>query len=162
GEPGAAPDPFTTENDEGLLLVPVSLAEEEVRDYYEGFSNDTLWPIYHDVIVPPSFHRRWWATYRRVNARFAEAAASVAAEGATVWVHDYHLQLVPGQLREMRPDLKIGFFLHIPFPPQELFSQLPWRRQILEGLLGSDVVGFQTRLAAQNFARLARRYTATG
>jgi trehalose 6-phosphate synthase len=93
-----------------------------------------------------------------VNQRFAEATAEVAASGATVWIHDYQLQLVPGQLRELRPDLKIGFFLHIPFPPVELFAQLPWRTEILEGLLGADVVGFQTRLAARNFRELCRRF----
>jgi trehalose 6-phosphate synthase len=89
--------------------------------------------------------------------RFAERAAAVSAEGAMVWVHDYQMQLVPAMLRELRPDLRIGFFLHIPFPPAELFSQLPWRRQILEGLLGADVVGFQRPGAAQNFVRLVRQ-----
>src|SRR5256885_1972028 len=77
------------------------------------------------------------------NHRYAEAAAAAAAPGATVWVHDYHLQLVPMMLRGLRPDVRIGFFLHIPFPPQELFAQLPWRREIVEGLLGADLVGFQ-------------------
>ena len=91
---------------------------------------------------PPEFHREWWDSYVAVNRRFAEKAAD-AAEGATVWVQDYQLQLVPAMLRELRPDLRIGFFLHIPFPPAELFQQLPWRRQILEGLLGADLVGFQ-------------------
>ena len=76
-----------------------------------------------------------------------------------MWVHDYHLQLVPMMLRALRPDVRIGFFLHIPFPPQELFVQLPWRREILEGLLGADLVGFQVPGAATNFARLARRLT---
>ena len=98
-------------------------------DYYEGFSNATLWPLYHDVVAPPVFDRRWWEAYVEVNERFAEAAAEVAAEGATVWVQDYQLQLVPAMLRERRPDLRIGFFLHIPFPPTELFMQLPWRER---------------------------------
>ena len=86
------------------------------------------------------------------------AAADVAAEGAVVWVQDYQLQLVPKMLRELRPDLRIGFFLHIPFPPMELFQQLPWRREILEGLLGADLVGFQSRDGASNFVRLCRRF----
>jgi trehalose 6-phosphate synthase len=103
------------------------------------------------------FHRHWWHTYVQVNRRFSEAAAKIAAPGATVWIQDYQLQLVPGQLRELRPDLRIGFFLHIPFPPTELFQQLPWRRQILEGLLGADVVGFQRPGASQNFVRLVRQ-----
>ena len=92
-----------------------------------------------------------------MNERFADAAAEGAAPGATVWVQDYQLQLVPQLLRERRPDLRIGFFLHIPFPPRELFLQLPWRREILEGLLGADLVGFQVAGGATNFTRLARQ-----
>ncbi len=94
-----------------------------------------------------------------VNERFARAVTAVAAEGATVWVQDYQLQLVPQLLRALRPDLRIGFFLHIPFPPVELFSQLPWRTEILEGLLGADLVGFQVPGGASNFLRLVRRLT---
>ncbi|MFT4287514.1 alpha,alpha-trehalose-phosphate synthase (UDP-forming) [Nocardioides sp.] len=142
---------------DGFHLVPMSLSEEEIEDYYEGFSNGTLWPLYHDLVAKPEFHREWWDSYQRVNRRFAEKAAQVAAEGATVWVHDYQLQLVPAYLRELRPDLKIGFYLHIPFPPGELFQQLPWRRQIIEGLLGADLVGFQLAGGAANFIRLVRQ-----
>lgn len=141
----------------GLRLEPVHLTDAEVTDYYEGFSNGTLWPLYHDVIVPPEFHREWWDSYVTVNQRFAERAASIAAPGAVVWIQDYQLQLVPSMLRALRPDLRIGFFLHIPFPPTELFQQLPWRREILEGLLGADLVGFQLPGAAQNFVRLVRQ-----
>ena len=137
--------------------VPIS--DEEYEDFYLGFANRTLWPLYHDAIRTPSFERRWWQSYVSVNHRYAEAAAAAAGPGATVWVHDYHLQLVPMMLRALRPDVKIGFFLHIPFPPQELFVQLPWRREILEGLLGADLVGFQVPGAASNFSRLARRLT---
>ena len=128
---------------------------QDVEDYYEGFSNATLWPLYHDVVAPPEFHRHWWQAYVKVNERFADAVAEVAAEGATVWVQDYQLQLVPAALRERRPDLRIGFFLHIPFPPTELFMQLPWRKRIIEGLLGADLVGFHTPGGARNF-RAAR------
>ena len=92
-----------------------------------------------------------------VNERFAEAAAGVADEGGQVWIQDYQLQLVPQMLRQLRPDLRIGFFLHIPFPPTELFQQLPWRSQILQGLLGADLVGFQLPGGAQNFVRLVRQ-----
>jgi trehalose 6-phosphate synthase len=155
GEPGEAPEPFETET--GLKLQPVALEAHEVRDYYEGFSNDTLWPIYHDVIVEPTFHRRWWATYRTVNERFAHAIAEVAAEGATVWVHDYQLQLVPALLRDLRPDLRIGWFDHIPFPQVELFAQLPWRKDLLRGLLGADFLGFQRTADAGNFVRACRQ-----
>jgi len=145
---------------DGTRLVPVSLSADEIVSYYEGFSNDTLWPLYHDVIAPPTFHRSWWDTYRAVNQRFAHAAAAEAAPGATVWVHDYQLQLVPAMLRQMRPDLRIGFFLHIPFPAMEIFAQLPWRTQVLEGLLGADLLGFQRAGGAQNFLQAVRKYSA--
>ncbi|WP_445258307.1 alpha,alpha-trehalose-phosphate synthase (UDP-forming) [Nocardioides aurantiacus] len=154
GDTGTDLEPF--END-GISLVPVALSDREYAEFYEGFSNDTLWPLYHDLVAKPSFRREWWDSYVTVNQRFADAAAANAAEGATVWVQDYQLQLVPAMLRELRPDLRIGFYLHIPFPPAELFSQLPWRRQVLEGLLGADLVGFQLAGAAQNFVRLVRQ-----
>ena len=156
GWPGAADEDFEPFVEDGLSLVPVSLSAREVEEFYEGFSNGTLWPLYHDVIAKPEFHREWWEAYVRVNRRFADRAAEVAAPGATVWVQDYQLQLVPQMLREQRPDLRIGFYLHIPFPPAELFSQLPWRRQLLEGLLGADLIGFQLPGAAANFVRLVR------
>lgn len=142
---------------EGTYLIPVTLSADEVRDYYEGMSNDTFWPLYHDVIAAPSYHRVWWDAYVRVNQRFADAAAVAAADGATVWVQDYQLQLVPQMLRAQRPDLTIGYFHHIPFPAYGLYSQLPWRKQVLEGLLGADVVGFQRVADAGNFARAVRR-----
>jgi trehalose 6-phosphate synthase len=154
GAAGDAPKPFESG---GMHLVPVELSEEEVDRYYEGFSNASLWPLYHDVVEKPEYHRTWWDTYVQVNKRFAERAAEVAAEGAIVWVHDYQLQLVPAMLRQQRPDLTIGFFLHIPFPPYELFTQLPWRSAIIEGLLGADLIGFQQPNAASNFVALARR-----
>ncbi len=153
GAPDEMLDPF--END-GLQLVPVPMSASEVEEYYEGFSNTTLWPLYHDVIATPEFHREWWDAYVAVNQRFADATAAVAEQGAVVWVQDYQLQLVPAMLRRSRPDLRIGFFLHIPFPPTELYQQLPWRDQILEGLLGADLVGFQVSGGAQNFLRLVR------
>ena len=124
GQPDEELEPF---DKDGIHIVPVTLSATEVRRYYEGFSNATLWPLFHDVIVPPEYHRTWWDAYREVNERFAHRAAEVAAEGATVWVNDYQLLLVPLLLRAKRPDLKIGFFNHIPFPAWELFSQLPWR-----------------------------------
>lgn len=142
---------------EGLQLHPVRLSAADVEQYYEGFSNGTLWPLYHDVIVKPIYHRDWWDSYVDVNRRFAEATARVAAENATVWVQDYQLQLVPKMLRNLRPDLTIGFFMHIPFPPIELFMQLPWRSEIIDGLLGADLVGFHLADGAQNFLFLSRR-----
>lgn len=154
GAADEAPDPFDID---GLRLVPVPLSQGEIAEYYEGFSNDTIWPLYHDVIATPQFHREWWYAYQRVNRRFAEAAASVAAEGGTVWVHDYQLQLVPQYVRELRPDLTIGYFHHIPFPGHALYMQLPWRDQVLRGLLGADVIGFQRTTDAYNFRRAVKR-----
>ena len=154
GSAGDAPEPFDVD---GLHLVAVPLSAEEVEDSYEGFANATLWPLYHDVIVAPQFHRRWWDAYVRVNERFAATAADHAGRGATVWVHDYQLQLVPGMLRRLRPDLRIGFFSHIPFPGYEIYAQLPWRRQIVDGMLGADVVGLQRRADVTNFLRACRR-----
>ena len=154
GQPDLHVEPFEFE---GTHLVPVVLSAEEVELYYEGMSNDTFWPLYHDVISPPRYRRVWWDAYVKVNRRFADAAAAVAAHGGTVWVQDYQLQLVPALLREARPDLTIGYFHHIPFPAYGLYSQLPWRRQVLEGLLGADVIGFQRVADAGNFARAVRR-----
>lgn len=160
GSPGKAPAPFEHEN---IHIQPVSVTAEQVEKFYAGFSNATLWPLYHDCVRTPQFHRRWWWPYVDVNRQFAEAAAAVAEPGDTVWVHDYQLQLVPAMLREMQPEVKIGFFLHIPFPPLELFAQLPWRREILTGIMGSDLAGFQTEQGAKNFSAACRRYAeATG
>ena len=154
GIPDAGDEPIEQDD---MVLCPVSLSSEDVAEYYEGFSNAALWPLYHDVIVKPIYHREWWDRYVDVNRRFAEATAKTAADNATVWVQDYQLQLVPKMLRELRPDLTIGFFLHIPFPPIELFMQMPWRSEIIEGLLGADLVGFHLPGGAQNFLILARR-----
>ncbi|UKA60789.1 trehalose-6-phosphate synthase [Arthrobacter sp. FW306-2-2C-D06B] len=155
GAPDEALEPFSHG---GMDLIPVDLSTDDVELYYEGFSNATLWPLYHDVIAPPEFHRTWWDNYRRVNQRFADAVVQHAEQGATVWVQDYQLQLVPRMLRQARPDLRIGFFNHIPFPPPEIFAQLPWRQAIIEGLLGADLVGFQRPSDAANFMRSARRF----
>src|SRR5689334_10744764 len=154
GDAGEAPGEFEAA---GLDLVGLGLSETEVGRFYEGFCNATLWPLYHDVIAAPAFHRSWWEAYVAVNRRFAQAAAEQAAPGATVWVHDYQLQLVPQMLREQRTDVRIGFFNHIPFPGYEIFAQLPWRRQVVEGLLGADLLGFQRRADATNFLRACRR-----
>ena len=154
GQPDVELDPFEFD---GVHLVPVVLSAADVQNYYEGFSNDTIWPLYHDVIAAPTYKRAWWDAYVRVNRRFAEAAAAAASQNAIVWVQDYQLQLVPKLLRELRPDLTIGYFHHIPFPAYGLYSQLPWRKQVLEGLLGADVIGFQRVADAGNFARAVRR-----
>ncbi|WP_036290512.1 alpha,alpha-trehalose-phosphate synthase (UDP-forming) [Microbacterium sp. MRS-1] len=154
GTAGLELEPFELD---GMELVPVTLTDEDVELYYEGFSNDTIWPLYHDVISPPAYHREWWEAYVRVNERFAAAAASAAAPGAVVWVQDYQLQLVPRLLRALRPDVVIGYFHHIPFPAYGLFAQLPWRKHVLAGLVGADVIGFQRVQDAGNFTNAVRR-----
>ena len=154
GSAGAAPDPFEAD---GIHLIGVPLSDKELAEFYEGFANATLWPLYHDVIAPPQFHRHWWEAYVEVNERFAAIAAAAAAPYGRVWVHDYQLQLVPTMIRRHRPDLRIGFFNHIPFPGYEIYAQLPWRREIVEGLLGADLIGFQRQADVTNFLRACRR-----
>ena len=154
GQPDLEIEPFVAD---GIQLLPVSLTASEIQEYYEGFANDTIWPLYHDVIAPPQFHREWWDAYVTVNLRFAEAAAAATAKGGTVWVHDYQLQLVPEMVRNLRPDVTIGYFHHIPFPAHGLYAQLPWRDQVLRGLLGADVIGFQRAQDAANFLGAAKR-----
>ncbi len=156
GVPGAGADPFEMD---GFQCHPLSISQGEIQLFYEGFSNATLWPLFHDALVPPEYHRTWWDSYRSVNERYAKVAAELAGPGATVWIHDYHLLLVPGLLREMRPDLRIGFFLHIPFPAWELYIRMPWRYEIIEGLLGANLIGLQTPLGADNFFRATSRIT---
>ena len=154
GAAGADVEPF---EHGGMSLHPVALEQDEQDAFYGGFSNSTLWPLYHDAIFVPQFRTEWWEAYVRVNQRFADRVAEVAPLGATVWVHDYQLQLVPAMLRGLRPDVRIGFFLHIPFPAQELVLRIPWRAELVHGMLGADVVGFQTVVGADNFKQVARR-----
>ncbi len=140
-------------------LLPVSLSASQVRHYYHGFSNSSLWPLLHDAIERPRFERVWWQAYRQVNGLFADAAlrALDGRAGALAWVHDYHLMLVPQLIRERRPDQRIGFFLHVPWPPPDIFARLPWRQEILSGLLGADVVSFHANRYRRNFLRACER-----
>jgi trehalose 6-phosphate synthase len=142
---------------EGIELHAVPLSSQEVDRYYEGFSNDTLWPLYHDAIRDSGYHFDHWDAYVDVNQRFAVRIANIAPPDAAVWLHDYHLQLVPTLLREQRPDVRIGWFNHIPFPPLELFQRIPWRGEIVNGLLGADVLGFQRNQGARNFIAAAHQ-----
>jgi len=148
GDADDAPEPFELD---GVTLHPIGISADEVEDYYEGFSNDTLWPLYHDALRDSTYNFRHWETYRDVNQRFADTLAAVAPPDAVVWIHDYHLQLVAQMLREQRSDVQIGFFFHIPFPPYELFMRLPWRTEIAAGLAACDLVGFQRSINAANF-----------
>ena len=148
--------------DFSVRLVPVSLTSAQVRQYYHGFANATLWPLLHDAIEKPRFERVWWRSYQDVNANFAAAAEAALDErpDALAWVHDYHLMLVPKLIRERRPDQPIGFFLHVPWPPPDIFARLPWRAEILNGLLGADVVSFHTEVYRRNFLRACGRVLA--
>ncbi len=160
GSPGGASKTFRAA---GIRNKPVVLSEADIEDHYDGFCNGTVWPLYHDAIRPVEFHRHWWRPHVEVNDRFAQAVARAAGPGGKIWIHDYQLQLVPEMVRRRLPGARIGFFLHIPFPPVDIFERLPWRAQVLEGLLGADYLGFQTRRAVLNFAAAARELAgATG
>ncbi|CAB4935589.1 MAG: trehalose-6-phosphate synthase [Actinobacteria bacterium] len=125
--------------------------------HYLGFCTSALWPLYHSAEVAPVYRGSDFAAYCQVNEMFAARAAARASEGGMVWVHDYQLQLVPSMLRRLRPDVRIGFFLHTPFPADELFEQMPWCRQLLEGMLGADVIGFQTEGDVAHFLAATQR-----
>ena len=147
-------EPFTHSE---INQIPVTLSQEEYEGFYVGFCNGTLWPLYHDSVRAPQFHRHWWRPYHAVNLRFAETAAEALEPDDVAWVQDYQLQLVPQMIRDLVPVHRIGFYLHIPFPPVELFAKLPWRREVIEGMLGADVLAFQSRSSRTNFSVAARR-----
>jgi len=125
-------------------LFPVFLEAEEVDLYYRGFSNKTVWPHFHYFTQFTTYSEEYWEAYRKVNRKFADAVIQQLRDDDMVWVHDYQLMLVPAMIREAFPQISIGFFLHIPFPSYEIFRILPWRKQILEGILGADQIGFHT------------------
>ncbi len=129
----------------------VRLNENEIKDYYGGFSNRTIWPLFHGFLFQSFFDHNYWKAYHRINKKFANEIISVIAKNDIVWVHDYHLMLVPEILRHNNTNLKIIFFLHIPFPNYEILSALPWNKEIIKGLLGCDIIGFQTKKDAVNF-----------
>ncbi len=162
GWPGITPETkkeaaeITTLLDQEQCL-PVFLSEEQIVNYYDGFSNATLWPLFHYFGEFTEFNETYWESYLQVNEQFAETIIANAKENDTVWVHDYQLLLVPNILRKKRPDLNIGFFLHIPFPSYELIRILPWREEIIEGMLGADLLGFHTYDYARHFISSVKR-----
>ncbi|MET4105447.1 bifunctional alpha,alpha-trehalose-phosphate synthase (UDP-forming)/trehalose-phosphatase [Hymenobacter sp. UYP22] len=125
-------------------MAPVFLTEDEIRDFYEGFSNSTLWPTFHYFSQYATYEQVHWEAYVAVNEKFCRAVLELAGPDDTIWVHDYQLLLLPDMLRQQRPEATIGFFLHIPFPSYELVRVLPWGAQLLQGMLGADLIGFHT------------------
>ncbi|WP_185214409.1 bifunctional alpha,alpha-trehalose-phosphate synthase (UDP-forming)/trehalose-phosphatase [Sphingobacterium mizutaii] len=134
-----------------LNLIPIFLTEKEIKGYYEGFSNAILWPLCHYRPSYVELKQEFWLSYVEVNKKFAEAALPFIEQNTRVWVHDYQLMLVPNYIRELKESCSIGYFHHIPFPPIELFKMLPWRDELLEGLLGADLIGFHTYENVDNF-----------
>ena len=137
---------------ENAGMVPVYLAAKQVERFYEGFSNGVLWPLFHYLLDTVRSSSRDWEAYREVNEKFADVVAAEYKPGDRIWVQDYQLCLVPGLLRKRLPDASIGFFLHIPFPASGVFRILPWRREILQGMLGADLIGFHTFSYARHFS----------
>ncbi|MDH4140279.1 MAG: bifunctional alpha,alpha-trehalose-phosphate synthase (UDP-forming)/trehalose-phosphatase [Coriobacteriia bacterium] len=131
--------------------VPVFLTENDIRGFYHGFSNRTLWPLFHYFTRYAEFDSSMWQAYERVNRKYRDAVLDVARSGDIIWINDYQLMLLPSMLREKLPGATIGFFLHIPWPTFEVFRALPWRRELLKGLLGSDLIGFHTYDYARYF-----------
>lgn len=139
-------------------LMPVHLSAAEEAAFYGGMSTSVLWPLLHSLLDKIPLTTEDWDTYVRVNRRFAEAAAAAWRPGDTVWIHDYHLFLAPGMLRELVPGARIGFFLHVPFPSPDVFGVLAWRREVLEGMLGADLLGVQTHAHLRLLAGAFRRF----
>lgn len=162
GWPGLIPDTKDEEKQIATLLEtehcqPVFMNKELIENFYDGFSNATLWPLFHYFTEFTEFKDKYWQAYKEVNELFAQQIIDTAEENDTVWVHDYQLLLVPNILREKRPDLKIGFFLHIPFPSYELIRVLPWREEIIAGIMGADLIGFHTYDYARHFISSVKR-----
>jgi len=140
----------------GYTLEPVQLTTDEVRDFYQGFSNEIIWPLFHDLQSVCNFDPTYWRTYQAVNRKYAQAVAGKSRDDDFVWVHDYHLMNVGAELRASGCHAKLGFFLHIPFPSLDLFAKLPWCTQLIEALLQYDLIGFQTTRDRRNFVQCVR------
>lgn len=138
-------------------LVPVFLNEEEIQLYYEGFANKTIWPHFHYFMQYTAYSDEFWAAYVAVNRKFADVVVPLLQEDDLVWVHDYQLMLLPQLIRQRAPSTSIGFFLHIPFPSYEVFRVLPWREQLMRGVLGTDLIGFHTFGYMRHFLSAAYR-----
>ena len=137
--------------------MPIHLEEDDAALYYEGFSNSTLWPLFHGFPQNTHFDQKAWEAYVRVNERFCDAVVAVARPGDVVWVQDYHLMLLPSLVRAAVPEAQVGFFLHIPFPDYETFRMLPWRAELVHGVLGADLIGFHAYDYVRHFLSSCRR-----
>lgn len=146
-----------TEELAGHDCYPVFLTADEVELYYEGYANDTLWPLFHYFQNVARYSGDYWQAYQTVNEKFADATMQASASDARIWVQDYHFMLLPAMIRERVPTASIGFFLHIPFPSFEIYRLLPERKELLRGLLGADVIGFHVYDYAQHFLDSCRR-----
>lgn len=145
-------------HEERYILKRIFLKKKEYEGFYYGFANQTLWPLCHVVFTKPVFSSGWWKDYVSVNQKFADAILEeVESQEAFVWINDYHLSLLPKLLKDRNPSLKVGTFWHIPWPTYEVFRICPWRRQLLEGLLGSDFIGFHRGYHVENFVECSRR-----
>jgi trehalose 6-phosphate synthase/phosphatase len=142
---------------EDFHSTPVFLSEDDLENYYYGFCNRTIWPLFHYFVNHAEYDHDQWRCYREVNHKFFDKLAELINPGDTVWIHDYQLFLLPQMIREKFPDTSIGFFLHIPFPSYELFRLMPWREEILRGVLGSDLIGFHTYDYVRHFLSSCRR-----
>jgi alpha,alpha-trehalose-phosphate synthase [UDP-forming] len=159
GIAGKIPNKPLTEatHNAGYDVVPVSLSEAERDEFYYGYSNEVIWPLFHDLQSFCNFEPAYWETYRAVNERYAQAIARHSRSGDFVWVHDYHLMYVAQALRERNVHAALTFFLHIPFPPYDIFAKLPQQQRLLRALLQFDLLGFQTRRDVRNFLQCVRR-----
>ena len=137
--------------------VSIALDANDIDGYYYGFSNNTIWPLFHYFMEYTQFEKSDWEIYKNVNQKFADVVLEHAEDGDTIWVHDYQLLLLPELIRKKRPNVAIGFFLHIPFPSYEVFRTLPWRNELLNGILGSDLIGFHTYDYERHFLSSVQR-----
>ena len=162
GWPGGVVDPAKQSEIEKKLAdeqgcLPIFLTREEADAHYEGFSNSSVWPLFHYMPNYLRYESGWWEEYRKVNQRFADKVLEIAKEGDLVWVHDYQLLLLPAMLKAAKPELRVGFFLHTPFPSYEMFRCHPRRRELIEGMLGADLLGFHTFGYLRHFRSAALR-----
>jgi trehalose 6-phosphate synthase/phosphatase len=142
---------------EEMDCKPVLLTKRQLENFYYGFSNKTLWPLFHYFLQYTVFENRLWEAYKKANQVYCEAAMQFITEDDVIWIHDYQLMLLPKMIRDCLPNATIGFFLHIPFPSFEIFRLLPWREEILDGLLGADLIGFHTYDYVRHFLSSVRR-----